>query len=136
MCRKICVGKFAVGKFAVGKTSGYPKSIRGLGQSGRGSPPPKKNSIHFFLNSSKSQTNSLRMLSTKATISEKLKIATLSTLDHNLFVHNIVHLLGRKNLAKWLRLSDHISKTNNLKNRKIDFSFISEHYATYWTKKI
>ena len=77
-----------------------------------------------------SQTNSLRMLSTKATISEKLKIATLSTLDHNLF-QDIVHLLGRKNLAKWLRLSDHISKTNNLKNRKIDFSFASEHWATF-----
>ena len=28
-------------------------------------------------------------------------------------------------------LNDHISKTENCKNRKIDFSFVSEHFATF-----
>ena len=35
-------------------------------------------------------------------------------------------------LAEWLNLNDHISK---LKIGKIDFSFVSEHCATFWTKK-
>ena len=42
-------------------------------------------------------------------------------------------------LAKSLRNLDfsngHISKTKNGKNRKIDFSFASEHYTTFWVKK-
>ena len=29
---------------------------------------------------------------------------------------------------------DHISKTNNCKNRKIEIAFVSEHCATIWTK--
>ena len=39
-------------------------------------------------------------------------------------------------LAEWMKffpfLKGYISKT---KNRKIDFSFVSENYATIWTKK-
>ena len=37
--------------------------------------------IHFFLNSSKSQTNLLRMLNTKSAISQKLKIATTKLMN-------------------------------------------------------
>ena len=32
-------------------------------------------------------------------------------------------------------LNNHISGSKNCKNRKIDFSFVSEHYANFWTKK-
>ena len=42
-------------------------------------------------------------------------------------------------LAKWIKknhiFNDYISKNINRKNRKIDFLFVSEHYATIWTKK-
>ena len=32
-------------------------------------------------------------------------------------------------------MNDHISKTKNCQNRKMNFSFVSEHCATFWTKK-
>ena len=40
----------------------------------------------------------------------------------------------KMNSANCFRLSDHISKNEYRKNRKIDFSFVSEHCATFWTK--
>ena len=38
----------------------------------------------------------------------------------------------QKKLARWLNLNDHISKKT--KNRKIDFSFVSQHCTLIWTK--
>ena len=49
---------------------------------------------------------------------------------------NIAHLLGRKKIQTILRiLNDHISKGKKRKNRKIDFTFVSEHCATFGPKK-
>ena len=50
---------------------------------------------------------------------------------------NLAYLSGRIFLQKILRiLNDHISKTKNHKNREINFSFVSEHYATFLDQKM
>ena len=49
-----------------------------------------------FLNSSESQTNPLRMLSTKSTISQKLKVAKIAKLIYHSFP-NMAQLFGPKN---------------------------------------
>ena len=40
-----------------------------------------------------------------------------------------------RKLANFKHEIDHISKTNNRKNRKIDYSLVSENCALFWTKK-
>ena len=65
--------------------------------------------------------NSLQILTIKSTISQKLNIAELLNLDQNPF-QKIMHLLEDFFFQKILwNFNYHISKTKNLKNRKIDF---------------
>ena len=71
------------------------------------------------------------MLSTKSTISHKLKISKLSNLMQNLF-QKLAHLLGwKKNSHDSKNFKRPYLKTKNRKNMKIDFSFVTEHCVKF-----
>ena len=97
-----------------------PHEPGGLG----GVEPPN---INLFLDSSKFQTNSLRM-STKSTIFKKLRIATKKSSRSKKSVSEHSASFRKKNKFQTIlrNLNDHISKNKISKNRKIDFSFVSD----------
>ena len=75
--------------------------------------------------------SSLRMLNTKSTISQKLKIAKK---NQELKIHS-EHCVSFETIffsVYWHRLGDYFWKTRNC---KIDFSFFSENCPLFWYKK-
>ena len=85
--------------------------------------------------------NSLRIVSTKSTIFQKLKIPKQLKIDFAFASEHCASSGTKKNwhvfvffFLKILSISSHISKTNYYINHKIVFSQVSEHCATFWNK--
>ena len=100
-----------------------------------GEAPLKKS---FFLNLSKSLTNSLRMLSTQSTISQKLKSTEKKTIELKNPYQNIAHLLERKKKFPKIFgiLNDHISKLTITKIGKLFFHSFQNIAQLFGPKKL
>ena len=89
----------------------------------------------IFLSGSVEVPNALRMLTQNRPYLKNLK-------SQNYYIwmkirFRVLHItLDNFFFQKILRtLNDHISENKNPRNWKIDFSFVSEHYATIWSEK-